>query len=196
MTVTESIRKKLAQYAQGEPFSVSELRDFGSNRAAVDQALSRLARAGEIRRVARGLYTRPKSSPILGVLPVAAPKIAAAAARAQGVQLSISGAEAANRLGLSTQVPTQTIYWSDGPRRKIQVGNQTVVFRPRRLLPGAQGPCGPVIAALKYLGRKGLTPEMVAKLAAELPESVKQELRQLVPQLPAWMEKPLAKICQ
>lgn len=195
MSVVESIRKKVEQYPLGEPFSVTEMRSLG-NRAAVDQALSRLARTGEILRVARGFYARPKFSPVLGALSVSAPKVALAAARAQGTQLTISGAEAANRLGLSTQVPTQTVYWSNGSRRNIRVGKQTVVFRPRRFLVGADSPSGPVIAALRYLGRRGLTEEMVEKLTRDLPASVKEELRLHIPQLPAWMEKPLLRICE
>ncbi|MBT9586530.1 type IV toxin-antitoxin system AbiEi family antitoxin domain-containing protein [bacterium] len=195
MSVMEEIRRRVGQYPLGEPFSVSEMRTLGQ-RAAVDQALSRLARTGEIHRVARGFYARPKISPVLGPLSVSAPKVALAAARAQGAQLSISGAEAANRLGLSTQVPTQTVFWSDGPRRKIRVGNQTIVFKPRRLLAGTESSAGPVISALKYLGRKGLTEEMVEKLARELPVNVKEELQRQIPHLPAWMEKPLLRICR
>ena len=195
MSVIESIRREVEQYPLGEPFSTSEMRSLG-NRAAVDQALCRLARNGEILRVARGFYARPKISPVLGALSVSAPKVALAAARALGTELTISGAEAVNRLGLSTQVPTQTVYWSNGPRRNIRVGKQTIVFRPRRFLVRADSPAGPVIAALMYLGRKGLTGEMVEKLTRDLPASVKEELRLHIPKLPSWMEKPLLRICE
>lgn len=48
-------------------FSSSEFLDLGS-RKAVDIALLRLTKAGTIRRLTRGLYYFPKTSPLLGEL--------------------------------------------------------------------------------------------------------------------------------
>jgi len=193
VSVLELVREKAQQYPLGEPFSVKEMRGVGS-RAAVDQALSRLTKMGEIQRVARGFYARPKTSPMLGMLSVPGAKIAQAAARAQGAKLLISGAEAANRLGLSTQVPTRTVYWSTGPSRTLRIGNQEILIKSRRNLVGADSAAGPVIAALRYIGKKGMSESIESQLASQLPESVRQELLQYIPELPAWMEKPLRRI--
>lgn len=193
VSVLELVREKAQQFPLGEPFSVKEMRGVGS-RAAVDQALSRLTKMGEIQRVARGFYARPKTSPALGTLSVPGAKVAQAAARAQGAKLLISGAEAANRLGLSTQVPTRTVYWSTGPSRILRIGNQEIIIKSRRNLVGADSPAGPVIAALQYIGKKGISESIERQLASQLPEAVRQELLQYIPELPAWMEKPLRRI--
>ena len=49
---------------QGWVFSASDFLDLGS-RPAVDKALSRMAAATTIRRVARGLYDVPRQHPVL-----------------------------------------------------------------------------------------------------------------------------------
>ena len=53
--------------APGAVFGPRMFGDLGS-RAAVDQALGRLTKAGKIRRITRGLYDVPKTHPLLGVL--------------------------------------------------------------------------------------------------------------------------------
>src|SRR5665213_3987320 len=52
------------------PGTVFGPRIFGDpgNRAAVDQSLSRLAKAGTIRRISRGVYDFPKTHPTFGAL--------------------------------------------------------------------------------------------------------------------------------
>jgi hypothetical protein len=80
-------------------------------RAAVDQALSRLAKAGHLRRLARGLYDFPKLLPKFGAFTPAPDEVAQALARETGSHLQIDGARAANALGLSTQVAAQAPAW-------------------------------------------------------------------------------------
>lgn len=193
MSVLELIRKQIQQFQLGEPFSVQEVFGLGSRPAAY-QALSRLTKLGEVQRVARGFYARPKTSPLLGMLSVPGVKVAQAVARAQGAKLVISGAEAANRLGLSTQIPTRTVYWSTGPSRTLRVGNQEILIKLRKRLVGADSAAGPVITALQYLGKKGISESIERQLADQLPDAVKQELLGYIPELPAWMEKPLKRI--
>ena len=109
--------------------------DLG-NRAAVDQALSRLTKAGKIRRIARGIYDIPKTHPMLGALSPDPDAIARAVAAQGGYRLQPTPAHAANALGFSSQVPAQIIYLTDGSSRKIKVGNQIIHFKhagPRAL---------------------------------------------------------------
>lgn len=193
MSVLELVRKQIQQFPLGEPFLVQEMLGLGS-RSAVYRALSRLTKLGEIQRVARGFYARPKTSPVLGMLSVPGVKVAQAVARAQGAKLVLSGAEAANRLGLSTQIPTRTVYWSTGPSRTLRVGNQEILIKFRKRLVGAGSAAGPVITALQYLGKKGISGSIEMQLASQLPEAVRRELLQYIPELPGWMEKPLRRI--
>ncbi|MFL0670086.1 MAG: DUF6088 family protein [Erythrobacter sp.] len=70
-------------------------------------ALTRLTQSGHIRRIGRGLYDYPKLHDRFGALTPDADAIAQAVATQGGDKLVRSGAQAANRLGLSTQVPAK-----------------------------------------------------------------------------------------
>ena len=81
--------------------------DLGS-REAVDQALSRLAKAGRLRRVGHGLYDAPRISNVLNrTAPVNLDAAIAALARRDGVRIMPAGLVAANQLGLTNAVPAK-----------------------------------------------------------------------------------------
>ena len=79
--------------------------DFEGSAEAVTQALSRLTRAGELRRTRRGLYWRGVSTPLgMSVPPVE--RIIKSVADTTGS--GPSGWSAAHALGLSTQIPRRS----------------------------------------------------------------------------------------
>src|SRR5690606_17632590 len=132
-------------------WSPKDFLDLGS-RASVDQALRRLSHGGKIRRIARGLYHYPISSPLVGKRAPTVQAVAKAAARARGAAIRPTGAVAANALGLSGQVPARAEYLTDGPDREISVGSRHIKLRRvassrLKIAPGA----GMVIEALRYL---------------------------------------------
>ena len=197
MSIQSQIWVKIRRMRRGEPFTAATFHELGS-RAARDQALSRLTKVGKIARVARGIYARPEQSEVLGALPVSGVKVAQAIARAAGVPLMVSGAEAANRLGLSTQVPSQKIYLTAGSQRTIRLGRAQVFLKrvsPRRVV-GAGTEAGVVLSALRYLGKGGVTEETVAHLRRYLPEEVQAQLGEYIGQVPAWMTRPLSQISE
>lgn len=79
--------------------------DFAGSAEAVTQALSRLARAGELRRTRRGLYWRGVSTP-LGMSAPPVERVIKSVADTTGS--GPSGWSAALALGLSTQVPRRS----------------------------------------------------------------------------------------
>jgi uncharacterized protein DUF6088 len=173
----------------------SDLLGVGS-RAAVDQALSRLVRAGSIRRLGRGLYDLPRVHPTLGPLSPSPDDVAKALARSGCSRLQVSGARAANLLGLSTQVPTKLVYATDGGSRRVRLGRQTIELRkaaPRRLA-GAGTPAGTALQALRHLGPDGATDDVVAKLSGTLSAGDKAALKRLLPAAPAWLRPTIDRI--
>ena len=52
-----------------------------------------------------------------------------ALAERTGSRVTVSGAKASNLLGLSTQVPMQNLFWTEGPSRTVRIGNQTVTLK-------------------------------------------------------------------
>ncbi|MFM7442570.1 MAG: DUF6088 family protein, partial [Tabrizicola sp.] len=72
--------KRVRANGRGSVFTPRDFLDIAA-RAAVDQALSRLAKSGQLRRLARGLYDFPKLHPKLGPLSPVPDDVAQALAR-------------------------------------------------------------------------------------------------------------------
>jgi hypothetical protein len=155
----------------------------------VRQALSRLAKTGKIRRIRHGLYDLPREHPVIGQ--TAPDPMAAVRALMEGssAEWQVSGAYAANLLGLSEQVPGRIVILTNGVPRRLALGKLTLVFRraaPRNLL-GAGRPVGLVIQAIRYLRERGLEAAQFEQLRKRLDADTKSELKALTPKLPAWM---------
>src|SRR6202050_1378573 len=174
--------------APGVVFTPKAFSDLG-NRAAVDQALSRLTKVGKIRRISRGVYDIPKTHSVLGLLSPDPDAVARAIADQSGYRLQPTPARAANALGLATQVPAQIVYLIDGSSRKIKVGNRIIHFQhagPRALL-GAGTPEGVALQAIRAFGPHHLSAAVIQQLRQNLPSAAKTGLKKLAHHAPRWM---------
>ncbi|RUV57157.1 hypothetical protein EOA88_34920, partial [Mesorhizobium sp. M5C.F.Ca.IN.020.14.1.1] len=101
---------------------------------AVEKALQRLARRGDIRRPYRGLYDKPGVSKLTGkmVFPPRASFIDAIARRDK-LRVLVDGMTAANDLGLTTAVPARSTIYADTYPRTIVI--QASVGDPRATKP-------------------------------------------------------------
>jgi hypothetical protein len=98
---------------------------------SVQKTLSRLAQEGVVERVAKGIYVRPKplaSMPSIKIT-ASAEQIAKKWAQQHGYTLVRQGVESAYRLGLQTQAPVKTVFWSNGASRTFSIGNEVVEVR-------------------------------------------------------------------
>jgi hypothetical protein len=194
-SIINAIRKRINAKHRGWVFTPQEFSNLGS-RAAVDQALSRLKRNGKIRRLARGVYEFPRVHERIGILSPSAEAIAKAIAARTHSRLLVSEAKAANLLGLSTQVPAQNVFLTDGPSRTFQIGKQTIVLKhaASSKMIGAGSEAGVVIQAVRSFGPEGAAEIPVESLSKKLPASVKSELRRLASSAPAWSHPILNRI--
>lgn len=193
-SVPDRVMKRVRASGRGSVFTPSDFLTVAA-RSSVDQALSRLVKGGQLRRLARGLYDFPKLHPKLGALSPAPDDVAHALARETGSQMQIAGARAANALGLSTQVPAQSTYLTDGPSRRVVLGKRVVDLRhasPKHLIaPGS--PAGTVVQALRHVGP--VRAADVAQVAARrLSANDKKTLASTALQAPAWMRPTLVSI--
>ncbi len=164
------------------------------SRAAIDQALSRLARRGELLRAGRGLYVLPIESRFGNRAPSPNKTIEALAAQ-RGERIASSGAAAANALGLTTQVPLTPEYLTSGPSRTLTLGRQKV--RLRRSPPWQLVLCGrrsgEVIRALAWLGPKEAGTAL-EQLRRSLSAEECRELAGVTAQMPGWLAEPLSRL--
>ena len=193
-SVPDRVMKHVRAHGRGSVFTPSDFLTVAA-RSSVDQALSRLVKGGQLRRLARGLYDFPKVHPKLGPLSPAPDDVAQALARETGSQVQIAGARAANALGLSTQVPAQSTYLTDGPSRRVVLGKRVVNLRhasPKHLIaPGSLA--GTVVQALRHVGPARAAD--VAQVAARMLSAIdKKTLASTAVQGPAWMRPTLTLI--
>ena len=151
---TRKILERIYGNGRGKAYTSKDFRDIAGHET-VWKALARLSQDGRIRRVGRGVYDYPPFSELLGAPSSPDPDaIARALARAHGWTILPTGDTALNLLGLSTQVPAQWQYFSDGPSRTYEWTGGTLVFKRRtnketsRLSPKT----ALVVQALKALG--------------------------------------------
>ena len=180
-----------AESPEGTLLCPSALLHLGS-RAAVDQALSRLARKGELMRVCQGVYVRPIQTRF-GSRPPAIESVLASLSGLWGETIVPCGGMAANAIGLTTQVPVRQGYLTSGPNRHLKFGELAVELRhaPRWQLTAPHRPAGDAVRALAWLGPE----EVEAGLEAIRPKLSAEDMRELAASravMPAWMAEPVS----
>lgn len=189
-SVADKITKVMTEHDAGA--WVCTPRDFQGlgSRDAVGQALSRLVKAGKLRRIGHGLYDQPRFSKILNrPAPADLDAAVSALARRDGVRVMTDGLVAANRLGLTNAVPAKARYVTDGYSRTLTIDGKTVLFRHGRprIMQWADRPAAPVIQALEWLGPDAAgDTQVVATLKNRLPDEVKDDLKRNLNDVPSW----------
>tara|TARA_R110000850_G_scaffold73647_38_gene161704 strand:+ start:5965 stop:6711 length:747 start_codon:yes stop_codon:yes gene_type:complete len=165
-TIENQIVSRIYGSGRGWAFSQKDFAALGDP-ASIDRTLSRMAQKGTIRRVMRGLYDYPAYSKLLDKpLSPDIDQVAHALGRKFGWQIQVSGNAALNLVGLSTQVPTQYLYLSDGPSKTYQVGQVAIVFKKTRFTQlGLKYPHNEILVqAIHALGDKRLSEQQCATL--------------------------------
>lgn len=182
-----------ASMPEGTSLSAKALLHLGT-RAAVDQALSRLARSGELLRAGRGVYVLP----VKGRFGTRAPEIEKVVkewAIQRGETIVGNGAAAANSLGLTTQVPVRQVFLTSGRSRKLKLGSQTVELQhapPWQLLYPGQA-AGEVIRSLAWVGPSG-SEAALRRLRRKLPASELQAVANARARLPTWLASQVSAL--
>lgn len=195
MTVSEKISRRMDKMGAGAVFSRADFLDLGTT-DNVGMILGRMQSAGKIRRVSRGLYELPRTHPVFGPLSPRPEAIVDAAARRSGSRHQPSGAQAANLLQLTEQVPARVVYQTDGVSRTIREGHRTIELQHRspRGMAAAGRMSGLVFAALREIGKANLTPERVSALRKILSRGDRRRLIKDLCLAPAWMHPHLRRI--
>lgn len=166
---------------------------------AVRHALSRLCKSGLILRLAEGIYLYPKIDKELGlgVLYPSIDNIAKAIAKKDKARIVPTGIYALNRLGLSTQVPANAVYLTDGSPRRIKIGKgKGILFKhtaPKNLAFKSDLAMLTVFA-LKEIKKDRVTQEHLDRLKYILQQIPKEEILHDAAIMPAWIKKLIIKL--
>lgn len=188
----KTIRQRIEAMPVGELFTPTAFLECGT-RASVDQTLARLVKAGVIERVTRGVFVLPEISRFVGKVSPSPLKVAETIAKTTGAVIQVHGAEAARRLELTTQMPTQPVFVTSGPSKRIRVGKMEISLQHvcQRKLALAGRPAGLALAAMWYLGKKEVTPALVEKIRHKLGPNEFAALKGVTSSMPAWMSNAI-----
>lgn len=193
----KSLPQQILEYAarepEGIPLTSKALLHLGS-RAAVDQALSRLAASNRLLRIARGLYVKPEKTRF-GSRPPMTENVVRGIEERKGETVVPHGAAEANSLGLTTQVPVREIFLTSGRTRHLTLGGREVELRhvPAWQLVLAHHVAGAAVRALSWAGPERAR-EIVIALKARLSPNDIQELLAARARLPTWMAREVSAL--
>ena len=112
-----------------------------------------------------------------------------------GAIIQVHGAEAARHFDLTTQMPTQAIYLTNGPSRKLSIGRLQLTLKhvTSRKLIYAGTKMGLAITALWYLGKQEVNEKTIAKIKSQLTEKEYGEFINSINQMPIWLANIVQK---
>ncbi len=189
-SVEEHILINIRKAGRGTLFFLESFIAYGSPEA-VKKALQRLVNTGELERVATGIYVRPQTDSVIGKLTPGIEEIAKAIAKRDKARIIPTGLYALNRLGLSTQVPLNVVYLTDGTARKVRIGNRTITFKkttPKNV--AAVGEISRlVIQALRTIGKDKVTDYEIKHIQTLLSKEKPTRLQYDIRLAPVWIRE-------
>ncbi len=192
-----SVLQRILAHENDWVFTPADFVDLGS-RDAVATALKRLKANGTIRWLGRGLYDVPRTHELLGTLWPPTEKVVDAIARKDGLRLQPIGVAAANLLGLSTQVPAQVVYLTDGATRKVKVGPMEIVFKrttPRQMAVAGRL-SGLLIQGFRSMGPEHIKAAHIESLRKRIPAQERVKVLEDLAFAPAWQHGFLKQIAE
>lgn len=170
-----------------------------SDKTSVNAYLARLVDEGLIRRVLRGVYDKPEYNDFLGEYVAPAPdKVANALARNFGWTIVPCGDTALNLLGLSTQVPAEWVYVSDGTYKKYTYDNTTIEFKrtTNKEVSKLSYKTALTVQALKALGKEKIDDIVINRLTKLLTADEKKTMLEEAKAATSWIYEYIKLICR
>lgn len=190
-SIEDNILTAIQTKGRGSVFFPSDFTSYGEVKA-VGKSLERLTAKGDIVRLARGIYLYPEIDTVLGlgILMPSIEQIAETIARRDKARIVPTGIYAMNKLGLSTQVPMNVVYLTDGAPRKVSLGNgRSIQFKyttPRNL--AFTNPLAMLVTfALKEVGKDNVTDDIVKRIKSVLQKERKENIQADEALMPAWI---------
>ena len=191
-SIETKIFRKVKRAKNDLLFSADMFSKFG-NAKAVNKALERLTKEEKLYRAATGFYTLPKMYHDLGVILPGIDDIALAIAKRDKARVVPTGSYALYKLGLTTQVPMNVVYYTDASARFVKVGKRTIKFKKAssRNLAFKGEISMLVIQALRSLGKDNVTDQEVTHIKMILQNETPPHLKHDLLLAPVWIRELL-----
>ena len=192
------IRGNIERAEAGSVFVSTDFTDI-TDKKTVNMGLIRLADEGLIKKILFGVYYKPEFSKLLGEAVAPSPnKVAHALARNFGWTIVPCGDTALNLLGLSTQVPSQWVYVSDGAYKEYTFDNTTIKFKrtTNKEISKVSYKTALTIQALKALGKENITEQVISRLKKILTDEEKEKMLAESKSATSWVLELIKVICK
>jgi len=194
-SVEYQIYNKITKNKRGLIFFPIDFIELGSSES-IRKSLSKLEQQKVLERLAHGVYLYPKQHPVYGNLYPSTEEIAKQIARRDHAHIIPTGAAALHQLRLTTQVPMNMIYLTDGAPRKIKIGKQQITFKSttsKKL--ATKGKISTlVIQALQELGEKNVDKKIQEHLKVILADEDPKLLKHDTKLAPVWIAKRIKEL--
>lgn len=197
-SIENKIFINIKKCGRGKEFFASDFSTYGEAKA-VSKALSNLVKKQVLIKLATGIYYYPKIDKKLGlgILYPSLDTVAEAIAKRDKARIVPTGIYALNRLGLSTQVPANYVYLTDGSSRRIKIGNGKGILlkhtAPKNL--AFKNDLAMLITfALKEITQPGVAQEHLDRLKYILQQVPKEHILQDAKLMPEWIKKIIQKL--
>jgi hypothetical protein len=192
--VEYKIERKIRARDRGFLLFPDDFTDQGSAES-IRKALQALKNKGLIKQVAHGIYVRPKISAYIGEVLPTAEEVAQAIAKRDKIRIVPTGVYALHALGLSTQIPLNLVFLTDGAARTVKVGKRTIKLKkatPKNLM--AKGKISSlVIQALREIGKDKASEAELKQIVTLLKQEDLQLLEHDIKLAPEWIKQIMKK---
>ncbi len=190
------ITKRIENMHEGQILFISDFSDLNGNEKVVSRALSAEEKKGNIVRLAKGMYLRPKNTRF-GIVYPSVDEMVKAIAHRDKSKVQPCGMTALNMLGLSTQVPTKYTYLTSGSSRKLKLGDRLIELKrsvPKNFV--FKTTLGALLMqALKSLGEKNISKQEIVQIRKLIDNEKRMEHFKLdILLMPIWMRKLITNI--
>lgn len=184
------VLEKIKRSPRGTLFFVDSFATI-ANAKAVNKALERLVKSGKLDRVATGIYVRPVIDDYIGKVLPSIEEIALAIAKRDRATIVPTGSYAMYKLGLTTQVPLNIVFYSDTSARKIKIGKQSITFKKAssKNLAFVGEISRLAIQALRTIGKDQATDEEIKQIKNILKNENPKHLQHDLQLAPVWIRK-------
>lgn len=194
-SIHSQLEDKILSLKKGAIVFVSDFAEFGTAEN-VKKVLLRLEKKQLLVRLAHGIYLYPKIDKELGILYPSTESIAEAIAKRDKIRIIPTGIYALQQLGISTQIPMNVIYLTDGAPRKIKVGKRTITFKktaPKNLAIKNKV-LSNIVQGLKELGKENITDEIKQKINQALEKVPVEILKEEILNAPVWVRNEVLSL--
>ncbi len=192
-SIHNQIENKISNLKKGTILFIADFADFGTVEN-VKKVLLRLEKKQVLVRLAHGIYLYPKIDKDLGVLFPSTESIAEAIAKRDKTRIIPTGVFALQQLGISTQIPMNVVYLTNGAARKITVGKRTITFKktaPKNLAIKNKL-LSNVVQGLKELGKDNIDYSVREKIKIALEKIPTETLKEEIVNAPVWVRNEIS----